>query len=53
MAGTTKRWKQTRQLTGFPGNPKARIFPDAILSAGFELISANVKGFPGFMQTWR
>lgn len=45
--GMTKTLKQTRQLTGFPGNPNARIF--FALSDVWVVISANVRGFPGLI----
>jgi hypothetical protein len=51
IVGTTKILKQTKQLTGFPGNPNARTVFPSILSVGFALISAKVKGFPGFINT--
>lgn len=49
IAGTTKRLKQTTQLTGFPGNPNARTFLDGFDESSVT-ISANVNGFPGFIR---
>lgn len=43
----TKTLKQTKQLTGFPGNPNARTF--FTFSGGPVVISANVSGFPGLI----
>lgn len=37
---TTKGWKQTKLLIGFPGNPNARIY-----------LYLLVSGFPGLVQT--
>jgi hypothetical protein len=36
------------QLTGFPGKPKARAVLDGF-DVSLDVISANVKGFPGFI----
>jgi hypothetical protein len=48
IAGTTKRLKQTIQLTGFPGKPNARTVLDGF-DVSCVVISANVNGFPGFI----
>jgi hypothetical protein len=47
IAGMTKRSKHTIQLTGFPGNPNVRI----LLLPPPPFSSANVNGFPGFIET--
>lgn len=46
--GMTKRLKQTKQLTGFPGNPNATTF--FIFSV---VSSAKVRGFPGFILIYK
>ena len=47
--GTTTRWNVTAALTGFPGRANTSIFfPRASF---FNLTSANVSGFPGFIIT--